>query len=69
MNEVAEKQQTNTLREHYEAKIIKIKESYEEQIQELKRRVDYLKETNAAQRIMLEDALNYAEELEQPSKG
>lgn len=55
----------NALKKEYEREIYKVSEAIEQRVQELQDKLEYHQEMNSAQRVMLEDAINYCQQLEE----
>lgn len=55
----------NALRKGYEQGIHEVSQAIEQQVKELQDKLKYHQEINNAQRVMLEDVLNYCKQLEQ----
>jgi hypothetical protein len=54
-----------TLKERFEKCITLVNGNYQSRISDLEREIDYLRELNFAQRLMMEDNLDYIKNLEQ----
>lgn len=54
-----------TLNEHFEKRLTLVNSEYRSKISDLEIEIDYLKELNSAQRLMMEDNLGYIRGLEE----